>query len=206
MNPFRSSSLGVGEKGSFATTNKTLFRAWEHVEKAKLDDSKLQELKTHHFKLGSYAPNDVLTTNKVYHDRKPISGEAYKNQEVSKTKMRAQYHDFKEVPFLRCSKDSPIIARPMRTSSPKKNRITPPRAQYRIPTLRTPSLLGITSCRWRPPVMLHTLPSSCSRRGRARGSRLWASTSGTHLSRCRRSANYTMIESSPRRTRFPRAR
>lgn len=40
-NPFRSSSLGVVEKGSFATTNKTLLRAWDNVEKAKLDDQKL---------------------------------------------------------------------------------------------------------------------------------------------------------------------
>lgn len=80
-NPFRSNSLGVGEKGSFATTNKTLLRAWDNVEKAKLDDQKLHELKTHHFKLGSYSPNEVITTNKIYHDRKPISGEASLNQE-----------------------------------------------------------------------------------------------------------------------------
>jgi hypothetical protein len=96
-NPFRSSSLGGGEKGCFATTNKMLYRAWDNVDKAKLDDQKLHELKTHHFKLGSYTPTDVFTTNKIYHDRKPISGEASKNQEESKNKMRAHYHDFKEV-------------------------------------------------------------------------------------------------------------
>lgn len=96
-NPFRSSSLNVGEKGSFSTTNKMLYKAWERPEVAKLEDDKLKELKSHHFKLGSYQPNDTYTTNKIYHDRKHLSGEASKTQEESKNKMRAHYHDFKEV-------------------------------------------------------------------------------------------------------------
>lgn len=99
-NPFRSNSVNIGEKGSFTTTNKMLYKAWDNVEKAKLDDQKLHELRTHHFKLGSYQPNDILTTNKIYHDKKQITGEASKNQEESKNKMRAHYHDFKEVPSL----------------------------------------------------------------------------------------------------------
>lgn len=37
-NPFRSSSLNMGEKGNFATTNKMLYRAWDNAERAKLDD------------------------------------------------------------------------------------------------------------------------------------------------------------------------
>lgn len=41
-NPFRGSSLNQGEAGSFATTNKTLLRAWDNVERAKLDDDKLK--------------------------------------------------------------------------------------------------------------------------------------------------------------------
>ncbi len=69
-NPFRGGSLNHGEPGSFATTNKTLLKAWDHAERAKLDDDKLRELKTHHFKLGSYAPGQALTTNKIYHSPK----------------------------------------------------------------------------------------------------------------------------------------
>ena len=57
----------------------------------------MRELRTHHFKLGSYQPNDAYTTNKIYHDRKHLSGEASKTQEESKNKMRAHYHEFKEV-------------------------------------------------------------------------------------------------------------
>jgi len=49
-------------------------KAWDNREIAKLDDSKLKELRTHHFKLGTYNPHDSLTTNKLYHDRKNISG------------------------------------------------------------------------------------------------------------------------------------
>lgn len=41
-NPFRSSSLNSGDKGSFTTTNKMLYRAWDNVDKAKLDDDKLK--------------------------------------------------------------------------------------------------------------------------------------------------------------------
>ena len=37
-NPFRSNSLNVGEKGSFGTTNKMLYRAWDKPEIAKLED------------------------------------------------------------------------------------------------------------------------------------------------------------------------
>jgi hypothetical protein len=37
-NPFRGSSINHGEAASFATTNKTLLKAWDHVEKAKLED------------------------------------------------------------------------------------------------------------------------------------------------------------------------
>jgi hypothetical protein len=73
-NPFRSNSVNVGEKGTFTTTNKMLYKAWDNVEKAKLDEQKLHELKTHHFKLGSYQPSDILTTNKIYHDKKLING------------------------------------------------------------------------------------------------------------------------------------
>jgi len=73
-NPFRGSSLNAGEKGSFSTTNKMLYKAWDNVEKAKLDDQKLHELKTHHFKLGNYNPSEVYTTNKIYHDRKGLTG------------------------------------------------------------------------------------------------------------------------------------
>ena len=69
-NPFRGGSLNHGDHGSFATTNKTLLKAWDHAERAKLDDDKLKELKTHHFKLGSYAPGHALTTNKIYHNPK----------------------------------------------------------------------------------------------------------------------------------------
>jgi hypothetical protein len=72
-----------------------LYKAWDNVEKAKLDDNKLHELKTHHFKLGSYNPNDILTTNKIYHNKKEITDEASKNKEESKNKMRSHYHDFK---------------------------------------------------------------------------------------------------------------
>lgn len=79
-NPFRGTSLGQGQQGSFATTNKTLLRAWDNVERAQLSEDKLAELKNHHFRLGSYAPEQSLTTNKAYHDRKQISGEASKNQ------------------------------------------------------------------------------------------------------------------------------
>lgn len=96
-NPFRGDSLGVQQKGSFATTNKTLLRAWDNAEIARLDDEKLKELKSHHFKLGNYRPDDVMTTNKIYHDRKGITGEASKYQEESKNKMRGHNHQFKEV-------------------------------------------------------------------------------------------------------------
>ena len=61
-------------KGSFATTNKTLLKAWDNSERVKLSDDKLKELKSSHFKLGSYNPQEAMTTNKIYHDRKPITG------------------------------------------------------------------------------------------------------------------------------------
>jgi hypothetical protein len=96
-NPFRSSSLGPQEKGHFVTTNKVLFRAWDTAEVAKLDDSKLKELRAHHFKLGNYNPSEAVTTNKQFFDKKHISGEAAKTQELSKNKMRGHNHDFKEV-------------------------------------------------------------------------------------------------------------
>ena len=79
-NPFRSNSLNTVDKGSFSTTNKMLYKAWDKPERAKLDDEKLHELKSHHFKLGSYQPSDTYTTNKIYHDRKHLSGEASKTQ------------------------------------------------------------------------------------------------------------------------------
>lgn len=80
-NPFRGTSLSSNEKGTFATTNKVMYRAWDSSEKAKLDPAKLAELKGHHFKLGTYNPADSITTNKLYHDAKALSGEASKNQE-----------------------------------------------------------------------------------------------------------------------------
>lgn len=94
-NPFRGSSLKQEERGSFATTNKTLLRAWDQTEVAKLDDQKLKELRSHHFKLGSYAPKESMTTNQTFHDRKTLNGEASKNQEESKNKMRGHNHNFK---------------------------------------------------------------------------------------------------------------
>lgn len=118
-NPFRGGSLPHEGKGSFITTNKTLFRAWDHVEKSKLDDDKLKELKSHHFKLGTYAPNEAMTTNKLYHDRKLISEEASKNQEESKNKMRGHNHDFKEVPLHSFSKILPTISQLMPPNSPQ---------------------------------------------------------------------------------------
>ena len=55
-NPFRGSSLNHNDKGYFTTTNKVLMRAWDNSEIAKLDDTKLKELRNHHFKLGTYNP------------------------------------------------------------------------------------------------------------------------------------------------------
>ena len=51
-----------------------MYRAWDSSEKAKLDPAKLAELKGHHFKLGTYNPSDSITTNKLYHDAKALSG------------------------------------------------------------------------------------------------------------------------------------
>lgn len=98
-NPFRGASLQNDSKGNFATTNKTLLRAWDQTEIAKLDDQKLKELRTHHFKLGNYAPKDTYTTSQVFHDKKTSTGEASKNQEESKNKMRGHNHNFKEQNF-----------------------------------------------------------------------------------------------------------
>ena len=96
MNPFRGKSLGNTDKGYFSTTNKVLLKAWDHPEVAKLDEAKLHELKSHHFKLGSYNPQQSATTHNVYYDKKPITGQASKNQEESKKNMRGHHHDFKE--------------------------------------------------------------------------------------------------------------
>ncbi len=123
-NPFRSSSVNNVDKGSFATTNKMLYKAWDNAEKARLDDSKLHELKTHHFKLGSYTPNDILTTNKIYHNPKEITNEASKNKEESKNKMRSHYHDFKEVKITLFSKITPTITPPTPTNTPPRSPTT----------------------------------------------------------------------------------
>ena len=56
LNPFRGNSLGTKDKSYFSTTNKVLLKAWDHAEVAKLDEAKLKELKSHHFKLGNYNP------------------------------------------------------------------------------------------------------------------------------------------------------
>lgn len=96
-NPFRSSSVNNSDKRVLSTTNKTMFPAWDGAEMARMDPNKLAELKGHHFKLGGYAPGQTLTTHKDHYNRKQGSGEAAKNQEESKAKMRAHYHDFKEV-------------------------------------------------------------------------------------------------------------
>jgi hypothetical protein len=119
-NPFRGGSLSHNDKGYFTTTNKVLMKAWDNAEVAKLDDAKLKELRTHHFKLGTYNPHEAVTTNKLYHDRKHISGEASKNQEESKNKMRGHNHDFKEVTIPICSKTTLTIDQPIQVSLPPK--------------------------------------------------------------------------------------
>jgi hypothetical protein len=92
----RSASLANDRSSHFATTSQAMLKAWGNAERAKLSEEKLHELKTHHFKLGSYEPAHTVTTNQNYHNQKPLSGEASKTQEESKNKMRAHYHDFKE--------------------------------------------------------------------------------------------------------------
>lgn len=56
----------------------------------------MHELKSHHFKLGNYNPQEAATTHKVYYDKKQITSDASKNQEESKKNMRGHHHDFKE--------------------------------------------------------------------------------------------------------------
>lgn len=73
-----------------------MLKDWGQIPKAALDPSKLNELKGHHFKLGSYHPDQAYTSNNYFHNRKEISSDAVKNREEGKNKMRAHYHDFKE--------------------------------------------------------------------------------------------------------------
>ena len=40
-NPFRSSSLSNNDPNNFSTTNKTMLRAWNNIEPAKLSEEKL---------------------------------------------------------------------------------------------------------------------------------------------------------------------
>jgi hypothetical protein len=61
-----------------------------------------------------------MTTNKIYHDKKMLSGEASKYQEESKNKMRGHNHNFKEVLSPSLSKTIPTINQPMPTSLPPK--------------------------------------------------------------------------------------
>ena len=153
-NPFRGTSLGNQDKSYFTTTNKVLLKAWDNAEIAKLDDKKLKELRSHHFKLGSYNPNEAMTTNKIYYDTKPITGEASKNQEESKKNMRGHHHDFKEVSFRIYSKTILIIAQHTPTN-------TPPKKETQLEPSYTdkdkmPSALEPRPCPCSQPTMLHT--------------------------------------------------
>lgn len=73
-NPFRGTSLNNDQKSSFNTTNKAMLKAWEHPERAQLDPQKMAQLRGHHFNLGSYNPREVITTHKLFYDKKEISG------------------------------------------------------------------------------------------------------------------------------------
>lgn len=47
-----------------------MYKNWGNAEKAGLDKDKLKDLRTHHFNLGSYNPNESNTTHQFYYDRK----------------------------------------------------------------------------------------------------------------------------------------
>lgn len=70
IDPFQGKAINPPHKSSFTTTNNTLLQNWGSVNKAGLDETKLKELRGHHFNLGNYDPSDIYTTNKHYHNRK----------------------------------------------------------------------------------------------------------------------------------------
>ena len=97
--PFKGNSINPPNPSSFSTTNNALYKNWGNTQKAALDDKKLKDLRTHHFQLGTYNTSSIPTTNNQYYDRKDLTGDASKDMEESKNRMRAHNHDFKEQPY-----------------------------------------------------------------------------------------------------------
>lgn len=58
-----------------------MYKNWDGAEKAGLDKDKLNDLRTHHFNLGSYNPNQATTTHQHYYDKKQITPDALMNRE-----------------------------------------------------------------------------------------------------------------------------
>ena len=99
MDPFKGNSINPPNQPSFSTTNKALYKDWGQTQKAALDEAKLKDLRTHHFNLGSYNTNSIATTNKQFYNQKTLTGDASKDMEESKNRMRSHNHDFKEQPY-----------------------------------------------------------------------------------------------------------
>lgn len=70
MDPFKGNAINPNTKSNFSTTNNAMYKNWGNADKAGLDQDKLKDLRTHHFNLGSYNPNQATTTHQYYYDKK----------------------------------------------------------------------------------------------------------------------------------------
>lgn len=85
-NSFRIHSLNMCEKGLFSTTNKCCIRHGITSRRPNWMIKKLHKLKNHHFKLGAYNPNHILTNNKIYYDKNQIQDRQVNTKRKAKTK------------------------------------------------------------------------------------------------------------------------
>jgi hypothetical protein len=69
-NPFKGNAINPDGKFNCSTTNNAMYRNWNSVDKVGLDKDKLRDLRSHHFQLGNYNPNQISTTNQFYHNHK----------------------------------------------------------------------------------------------------------------------------------------